>query len=463
MIRKNESRKKRKAAWILGVIAALSLTACSSPFSGVNRQQDPSPTRAETGFEVTGPDSYDSADTAILVDWSTSDQTLTFLNLELERRYTLSLDGTTRFYDKYGDAIAIGQLQKGDIVDITFLRSKKHLTTLQLSPQAWAYEGAERYEINTVRNEVSIGSEVYKLTSNTQFVSEDRSIESMDLNPSDLLTFLGIGSQVLTVRVEKGHGYLRLENDENFVGGWIEVGQAKIQRITDNMLVLVPEGSYQVNISHKGGGGVKNVVINRNEETVLDIGDLEIPEPQYGMVLFSLNPTSAELYIDGSLVDPSGPISLEYGLHQMIARAEGYQSVTQYFRVIQESVGINVELDASETGQDEEEKKEEENPEESSPEQITENYYQVFIDAPENVEVYLDGNYMGISPCSFPKTVGTHVVTLRKTGYTTRSYTIEVDDAAKDISYSFADLVSSSATLDRSITEIWDSILGALN
>lgn len=459
MIRKNESRKKRKAAGILGVIVSLTLTACSSPFSGANGQEDPSPTRAETGFEVTGPDSYDSADTAILVDWNTSDNTLTFLNLELGRRYTLSLDGTTRFYDKYGDAIALGQLQKGDIVDITFLKSKKHLTTLQFSPQAWTYEGTERYEINTVRNEVSIGPEIFKLTSNTQFVSDGRSIESMELNPSDSLTFLGIGSQVLTVRVEKGHGYLRLENDENFIGGWIEVGQALIQRITDDMLVLVPEGTYQVNISHKGGGGVKSVVINRNEETVLDIGDLEIPEPQYGMVLFSLNPASAELYIDGSLVDPSGPISLEYGLHQMIARAEGYQSITQYFRVIQESVGINVELDANETKQEEEE-----NPEESSPpEQTTENYYQVYIDAPENVEVYLDGNYMGISPCSFVKIAGTHVVTLRKTGYTTRSYTIEVDDEAKDISYSFADLVSNSASLNSTVSEMWDSILGALN
>ena len=139
MIRKNESRKKQKAAGILGIIAALSLTACSSPFSGRDGQEEAAlPTRVETGFDVTGPDSYDSADTAILVDWETSDNTLTFLNLDLGRRYTLSLDGTTRFYDKYGDAIALGQLQKGDIVDITFLKSKKHLTPLQLSAQAWS-------------------------------------------------------------------------------------------------------------------------------------------------------------------------------------------------------------------------------------------------------------------------------------------------------------------------------------
>ena len=39
----------------------------------------------------------------------------------------------------------------------------------------------------------------------------------------------------------------------------------------DKMGVTVPEGSYQVDISYNGGGGTKNVVINRNEETTLDI------------------------------------------------------------------------------------------------------------------------------------------------------------------------------------------------
>lgn len=460
MIRKDEKRKKFTTMGILGVLTAMVLTACANPFTGDGSSGDvssPSPTRYDTGFELTGPDSYDSADTAILVDRNAQENTLTFLNLELSRRYTLSLDGTTRLYDKYGDGITLDQVQKGDIVDITFLKSKKHLTTLQLSPQAWSYEGAERYEINTVRNEVSIGSEVFKLTSNTQFLSEGRSIESMDLNPSDVLTFLGIGNQVLTVRVDKGHGYLRLENDENFVGGWIEIGQTKIQRITDDMLVLVPEGSYQVNISNKGGGGVKSVVIRRNEETVLDIGDLEIPEPQYGMVLFSMNPSTAHLYIDGSPVDPSEPIRLEYGLHQLIARAEGYQSITQYIRVGQGSAGINVVLDANRT------EDEEESSQESSSGQTTDNYYKVYIDAPERVEVYLDGNYMGIAPCSFEKIAGTHVVTLRKTGYTTRSYTIEVDNEAKDISYSFADLVDSTSSGDSSVTDIWNEILDLLN
>lgn len=432
--------KKIKYTFRTGMVTAFLiyfLTACANPLgeSGGREASEPSSESADTGFVVPGPDSYDSADTAILIGRDEKAGTVTFLNLDLGKQYTLSVDGTTRLYDKYGESISLDQANPGDIVDITFLKSKKHLTTLQLSPSAWSFTGIQNYEFNTVRNEVSIGSEVYKLTSNTRYFSDDRKIDGRDLNSADVLGFQGIDSRVLTVRVEKGHGYLRLANDENFIGGWIEIGQSQIQKISEDMLLLVPEGSYQVNISNKGGGGTKSVVINRNEETTLDIGDLEIPEPQYGLVLFSTDPTATEVYIDGSKVDISEPVSLMYGIHQMIARAEGYQSITQYIRVAQESAGINVVLDANVS------EEEESTSESESSVATTTDYYKVYVDAPEGAEVYLDGNYVGISPCSFKKTAGTHVITLRKTGYETRSYTVQVDDEEKDLSYSFADLV----------------------
>jgi len=418
----------------------LSLTGCENPY--VYNTGNPVPThvpdRVDTGFIVTRPDSYDSADTAILVGRDEAENTVTFLNLDLGRKYTLTMDGTTRLYDKYGEGISISQLKRGDIVDVTFLKSKKHLTSMQLSSQAWSYTNVERYEINEARNEINIGSEVYKLTSKTQYISEDRSIELMDLNASDVLSFQGIDNQIFTVRVEKGHGYLRLANDENFIGGWIEIGQSQIRQITEDMLLAVPEGSYQVNVTNKGGGGIKSVVIRRNEETELDVGDLTVPEPQSGVVLFSVTPSAAELYIDGTKVDTSGPVTLEYGLHQLIARAEGYQSVTQYIRVMQKSTGVNVVLDANGGA---------EVPMPSAdPADTVENYYRVYVDAPENVEVYLDGNYVGVSPCSFRKAEGTHVITLRKTDYETRSYTVQIDDTERDLSYSFADLVENTLT-----------------
>ena len=115
--------------------------------------------RIDTGFVVTNPDSYDSADTAVLVDINTIDNAVTLLNRDLGKRYTLSMDGTTRFADKYGKAISLSQLQEGDIVDVTFLKSQKHLTSMQLAQTAWQYDAVERYEMNTVRNEVAIGKQ----------------------------------------------------------------------------------------------------------------------------------------------------------------------------------------------------------------------------------------------------------------------------------------------------------------
>lgn len=437
-----KKRGKNRTGNLVAFAAAILTMALAVGYSVLPRESrpsgdpEPSPERGDTGFILTGPESFDSADTAILVDRDAKENTLTFLNLELGRRYTLSMDGTTRMYDKYGQSMSVEQFAVGDIVDITFLKSKKHLTGMSMSAAAWSYPGVSNYELNMIRKELFVGENVYQLTENTQFLSENRSIEMMDLNPSDVLSFQGIDSQVLSVRVDKGHGYLRLVNDENFVGGWIEIGQTQIQRITEDMLLTVPEGSYQVNISNKGGGGIKTVVINRNEETCLDIGDLVVPEPQTGMVLFALSPSNTELYIDGEKADTSGPVTLEYGLHQLIARAEGYHSITRYLSVAQESGGLDITLEPVD-----EDSKESSSASSSTGIQTSTGYYKVYVDAPEGVEVYLDGNYIGISPCNFKKVEGLHTITLRRTGFVTRSYTVEVDGEARDMTLSFANLV----------------------
>ena len=389
-----------KAVACIWLMTILSITGCGQKAATEGNTETQAQTEAErvdTGFVVTNPDSYDSADTAVLVDINEVDKTVTLLNLDICRRYTLSMDGTTRFGDKYGKAISLDQLQEGDIVDVTFLKTQKHLTSMQLAQTAWQYDSVERYELNAVRHEVSIGGETYKLSKDTQYFSQGHSIEEIDLNPSDILTFHGIDSTVLSVVVEKGHGYLRLVNDENFVGGWLEIGQTQIVRITEDMLVTVPEGSYQVDISCSGGGGTKYVVINRNEET-------------------------------------------------------------QYLRVGQESAGVDVQLDKVDSDSEESTGSTQSSSSAGSSStgtasgstsataDTTTTYYRVHIDAPENVEVYLDGNYVGISPCSFKKTSGSHVITLRKSGYETRSYTVQVDDEQKDVSYSFVDLTVSSQT-----------------
>ena len=61
--------------------------------------------------------------------------------------------------------------------------------------------------------------------------------------------------------------------------------------------------------------------------------------------------------------------------------------------------------------------------------------------APAGVEVYKDGAYIGISPISFAKKQGIYTITLRRDGYQTRSYTVEIDYEKNNVNYSFSELV----------------------
>ena len=67
----------------------------------------------------------------------------------------------------------------------------------------------------------------------------------------------------------------------------------------------------------------------------------------------------------------------------------------------------------------------------------------LYIDAPSGAELYYDGSYKGIVPCSFKKTAGTHVITLRKDGYITKTYTITLDNTTDNETYSFGAMTAS--------------------
>ena len=385
------------------------------------------------------PGSYDSMDTAVLVS-KNNDDTLTFMNIETGKNYTLSYTGATTIWDKYKEAMSMEQLSEGDIVDIKFLKTKKKLADITLYKDAFVYTDVTKYEINELTRTFTIVKEAFSYDKNVVIVSDGREIELMDLNDTDILSVQGIGSTIYSIAVDKGHGYLKLANDEYFVGGWIEIGSSMIRPITEDMLLVVPEGKYEVLFTNKGNSGTKQVTIHRDEEVTVDIGDFEIKEVQYGKVIFTMNPTEASLYIDGKLVDTALPISLEYGIHQLIAMASGYDTMTKYIKVGQESAGVSITMEKESADETEEETDEEEETIDIS------SYYKVYIDTPEGVEVYVDGNYIGISPVSFAKKPGTHTITLRKNGYVTRSYTIEIDKEEKDVTYSFADLLESDSS-----------------
>ncbi len=445
-----------------------------------------------SGYEVAAVDSYDSMDIAIVESIDLEEKTITLVNTNVSKTYTLSYDGTTCFYDKNMQSLSAVQIQTGDVVEVTFYKAKKRLNTLQIYKNAWVMDNVSTFQVAESGKVIEIYGEKYRFTDNSIVVMPYGIAELMDLNQTDTITVTGIDHDICSITVTKGHGYLRLSNDTAVIGGWIEVGNNIIKPITEDMLLLIKEGEYQVTVSLGNASLSKKVSIKRDQETVFDCSSFEPEEILYGNLLFTVDPENTNIYIDGTKVDISGPVELSYGIHQMIARANGYETLSKYIKVGSENASLAVILEeivseektdseakveettessesgetvetgeSGETGEakepensdDKQEQPEKDNSQENKPDQpkdpaITDTTasttYRVYIDAPSDVEVYLDGAYVGLSPVNFKKNAGTHTITLRKSGYVTRSYTVSIDEEEKDISYSFSELEKST-------------------
>lgn len=383
----------------------------------------------------------DSMDEGIIMSVDQEKKQIKMYNLTLGRTYSLTYDGVTGMKNRFGDEIVAGQLAEGDMVRVTFIKENKLARSVQLLDDIDT-SNVSAFEINKAAYTMSFGGNQYSLHKNVLVLSGGKQIQMEEISPADSLKVVARDHQVYGITVEHGHGYVRLSGHESFVGGWVEIGQTVITRVEEEMLLVVPEGDYTLYISNKGVAGSKEISVSRDAETQVDVSELQTERiKKSGKIIFTITPAEAELYIDGELTDYSGEVELDYGIHQLKVKAEGYSTFAQYIKVSEPMANLNVKLEES-TGEEDEEKDEKTVSSNSVSNTTAASDYRVYIDAPKDAELYLDGSYVGIVPVSFPKKTGTYVISLRRDGYLTRSYTLQIDDIRKDVTYSFSELVA---------------------
>ena len=431
---------------------------------------------------------YDSEDAAVVVKKDAENKTIQLQNISTSKRYTLNYGGTTRIFDKNGVAMSMPQLKEGSVVTVRFYKPDKSLSYVKENEHAFSYVNAANYALDLANGKLAVGKDNYLISRDVVVSSGGKETEPLELNAVDVISIWGYQDRIYGINVEKGHGYLRLKNDDYFIDGWLDVGGRVIRKIEDGMLLVVPEGTYTATVSNKGSSAAQQISFERGQEMVWDLGSVEIKRVQTGQIIFTLTPAAARIAIDNKEVDASKPVELTYGLHSMRIVAEGYESLSQYIKVAEPSANISVELEKKEEQTKDSETKPKETQEAKETKETADdggndsvankkydtklpdgensdggeksesnetksggentgdvvsasNKYKVSIDAPEGVEAYLDGSYIGVTPISFAKSEGSHVVTLRKTGYQTRSYTLQIDGEQKDVNYSFTELL----------------------
>ena len=432
---------------------------------------------------------YDSADTAAIRSVDTDKKQIRLRNHATGKTYTLDYDNTSMMFDARGVVLSPQMLEAGQIVDVTFLKSTKHITTLNVSKDAWVIDSTKDHEL--VRNDgtARIGSDIYHIDTKTLVMADDEIAIAENILSTDRIKVSGIGKDIYSVVVTSGHGYVSLSSDtveeRSLVGAWIELDNEVIHKISPNMLLSAPEGDYNLQIIGNGANFQSEVSISRNEETVVDTSDVTISRPKEGLVTFEIVPDTAEVYVDGEKMLTGVTQSVEYGYHNLKIMADGYVTQNRCLKIGTAKSVISIEL----------EKKEEpasaatsnslsentvhnatvnnnssaksslavkhadanelisksasaattastvssNSSSSSSSNKVIDGYF-IYFDKPEHAELYFDGNYIGIVPTKVQKISGNHEVILKRSGYQTVSYRLKIDTATDNVSYEFPDM-----------------------
>ncbi len=375
---------------------------------------------------------YTSAARGVVEAVDAQASTVTFYLVSRGEQRTFTYDAATVVQDRYGSFLTMEQLKPGELVEIAYNAELEKMGRVTFSTEGFSYDSISNYALDVEAGSIQIGKNVYQMGNNIKIFSGNEQMEINQILKEDVVSFRGMGHEIVSVIVDKGHGYLKLENEEALIGGWIEVGQTVIQQISENMLITAPEGSYVVRLTAGEIEEYRDVTIERNRETVLDLRDIEVRKPANGMVSFHIYPQEAQVFIDNKEVDASYKIRIPLGIHKITAKAEGYDSFSEYFEVTEGTNTVKMTLTQTTTTISGNESKSDE--------------ATLTIQAPDHVEVYQDNLYMGIAPVTYSKTAGEHTITLRKEGYVTKSYQITVADDDKNVIYSFPDLETEEKT-----------------
>lgn len=276
--------------------------------------------------------------------------TMTFLNIDTGRYEQYSYTDGTIFKDRHGSLISAASMVPGKVVTLTLRDKDLILEKVEQSADAWEMDDIGKFSYNEEDKIFTIGDTKYSYDEELQVFSGDAAIELSAVTGQDTLRIQGIDRKVLSVSVTTGHGVIQLVNTQALEGGWLSLNHKNYYKIAENMQLEVPEGTYELTVAGNGYGGSTEVAVTRNEQTSVDVDSIKGEDPKYCTLTFAVDVAGALMYIDGSQVDYTQPLQLQYGIHSIQITADGYDTWSKRLYVNSPEAQIEIALSGDDTG-----------------------------------------------------------------------------------------------------------------
>lgn len=489
---------KGKSLWLLGAMTIVILSIAAMYIGNTTKKPGRANTLSGGTTAEETKEGYDTTLFGVVKEVDEIESTVTVYDIEAGIDRTLTYTGGTRIIDRYDKEKTMGWLPIGELVDVYYYQASYKAVRVEVNKEAWEYSGINRFQFDMTKQRVTIANTLYSYDRDIFVTGAGQELGIIDINGRDELMMKGVGKQVYSVIITKGHGYIRLANYDAFLGGTIEIGYGIMLPVVEDMLIAAREGTYKIVMEKGELSGSKEVTIERDQEYILDMSGFRVAEDRTANAVFMIDPEGAKLYINGIDTDYSRKVKLNYGDYQLRVEMEGYADFDGTLTIEEKSpvICISLSVDGAdtsgttdgttitpseeETGSTDTDTEEEDSNQSSSQDTDTEEKdtedestdsetdstkedstedesdnstvnsvgttlidedHVITISAPEGAKVYWNGAYKGTVPVTFAKEIGNHVITFSQTGYLTRSYSCEITDDANDVTLNFPDMV----------------------
>ena len=185
--------------------------------------------------------------TAVVTGMDFENNNISFKACVSGEQYELGYHGGVNVYNIYGDVIDINNISCGSVVDVVYYSDTDRLISISANKDVTTIKNVGKFFADPDNGMAKRGGTSYKLWNYAVAFDMGEPIDIREINTEDQVTLNIYKNELVSVIVELGHGYVRLDNHDTYVGGLVEIGYDVILPVTTDMLIAVREGEYLAN------------------------------------------------------------------------------------------------------------------------------------------------------------------------------------------------------------------------
>jgi len=355
------------------------------------------PTPAPVLPTIVRPDRRDFTAMVSEIDHFSDPRIITFMDVSDRRIRHFPVADNVSLSTRHGRPMTFGELRIGQLVEVAYDGNNQEVFIINDSVQAWEHRSRNNVQINIEESTATLGNQVFNFNSQTLITYRGELFSIAQITHNDTITMTGIGDTVWTITVDAAHGFLQLVNSDIVINGRIRVDTnnatnifRSLEDVTEPITLI--EGTHRIIIEGANiETFIQDITIEQGRTYDLNLGEVILRPARLHL---HVQPSYAEIFINGELFDGTGPALLTFGEQHIRVESEGYLPQEQTIHIYRDNAHIQFDLV-----------------------RIVRDYTLVIFTSPTNAQIFINNELVGYSTITVQVHPGTHHITARLPGH----------------------------------------------